>query len=80
MTSPASYPALRDSMLMKAAGVGFYNTRRVDLPILDAAGNTGRKSLRKRNRPLVLMMYRHGLRVSELVELRWQAGCELAAG
>ena len=80
MTSPASYPALRDNMLMKAVGVGFYNTRRVDLPILDAAGNTGRKSLRKRNRPLVLMMYRHGLRVSELVGLRWQAGCEPAAG
>jgi len=49
-------------------------------PLLDAAGNTGRKSLRKRNRPLLLMMYRHGLRVSELVRLRWQAGCEPAAG
>ena len=40
--------------------------------ILDAAKTTGRQDLRKRNYLLVLMMYRHGLRVTEAINLKWQ--------
>jgi len=37
--------------------------------VIDAAGRTGRQ--RERDRLLLTMMYRHGLRVSEAVDLRW---------
>lgn len=40
--------------------------------LLDAAKTTGRQDLRKRNHLLVLMMYRHGLRVTEAINLKWQ--------
>lgn len=39
--------------------------------LIHAAGDTGRH--RKRDELLVLVAYRHGLRVSELIELRWDA-------
>jgi integrase len=39
--------------------------------LMKAAKSTGRVSLQKRNYLAVLMMYRHGLRVSELVGMRW---------
>jgi len=38
--------------------------------IMAAAGGTGRH--RHRDRTLILLAYRHGLRVSELVSLRWE--------
>ncbi len=37
--------------------------------LMDAAGSVGRH--RHRDRTLILIAYRHGLRVSELVSLRW---------
>jgi integrase len=37
--------------------------------LMKAAGNTGRH--RHRDQTLILMMFRHGLRVSEAVDLRW---------
>jgi integrase len=37
--------------------------------VIDAAGKVGRQ--RERNKLLLMMMYRHGLRVSEAVDLRW---------
>jgi type 1 fimbriae regulatory protein FimB/type 1 fimbriae regulatory protein FimE len=37
--------------------------------LMKAAGNTGRH--RHRDRVLILMMFRHGLRVSEAINLRW---------
>jgi type 1 fimbriae regulatory protein FimB/type 1 fimbriae regulatory protein FimE len=37
--------------------------------LMKAAGNTGRH--RHRDRTLILIMFRHGLRVSEAVDLRW---------
>jgi integrase len=37
--------------------------------LMKAAGNTGRH--RHRDRVLILMMFRHGLRVTEAVHLRW---------
>lgn len=37
--------------------------------LVDAAGKIGRH--RKRDRCMILTMYRHGLRVSELIGLRW---------
>ena len=36
---------------------------------MQAAGNVGRHTLR--DKTLILIMYRHGLRVSELVNLKW---------
>ncbi|WP_157976479.1 tyrosine-type recombinase/integrase [Parahaliea mediterranea] len=47
--------------------------------LLNAAKRTGRESLRKRNHLMVLIMYRHGLRVSELCGLRW-ADVDLPGG
>lgn len=40
--------------------------------LLAAAKTSGRQDLRKRNHLLVLMMYRHGLRVTEAINLKWQ--------
>jgi type 1 fimbriae regulatory protein FimE len=37
--------------------------------LLDAAGRTGRHRLR--DRTLLLLVFRHGLRVSEAIDLRW---------
>jgi hypothetical protein len=37
--------------------------------VIDAAGRLGR--LRERDKPLLMMMFRHGLRVSEAIDLRW---------
>jgi type 1 fimbriae regulatory protein FimE len=37
--------------------------------LMKAAGNIGRHQ--HRDRTLVLIMFRHGLRVSEVVDLRW---------
>ena len=37
--------------------------------LVQAAGNTGRHG--HRDATLILLAYRHGLRVSELVSLRW---------
>jgi integrase len=37
--------------------------------VIDAAGQVGRR--RERDQLLLTMMYRHGLRVSEAVDLRW---------
>lgn len=37
--------------------------------LMKAAGNVGRH--RHRDRTLILIMYRHGLRVSEAIDLRW---------
>lgn len=37
--------------------------------LMKAAGNTGRH--RHRDQMLILMLFRHGLRVSEAVDLRW---------
>jgi len=37
--------------------------------LMKSAGNTGRH--RHRDKTLILMMFRHGLRVSEAVDLRW---------
>ena len=45
--------------------------------VLQAAGQVGRRGAR--DRTLVLMAYRHGLRVSELVALRWDQS-DLKAG
>jgi integrase len=45
--------------------------------LIHAAGQTGRH--RHRDRTLLLMMYRHGLRVSEAVALRWDM-VDLAQG
>lgn len=39
--------------------------------LIQAAGSTGRHRLR--DKTLVLLLYRHGLRVSELINLRWDA-------
>src|SRR5450759_2402819 len=38
--------------------------------LLDAAGTSGRHGAR--DRTLLLLMYRHGLRVSETISLRWE--------
>jgi integrase len=38
--------------------------------LLDAAGSSGRYGTR--DRTLLLLMYRHGLRVSEAIALRWE--------
>ena len=46
----------------------FLTTDEVD-QLMAAAGSTGRH--RHRDRTLILLAYRHGLRVSELVSLRW---------
>lgn len=45
--------------------------------LLDAAGDQGRYG--QRDRTLLLLMYRHGLRVSEAVSLRWEQ-VDLKAG
>jgi type 1 fimbriae regulatory protein FimB len=39
--------------------------------LLDAVKKFGRESCRHRNHTIVLMMYRHGLRVAEAASLRW---------
>lgn len=39
--------------------------------LIDAAGKVGRH--RHRDKTLILTMYRHGLRVSELVDLKWES-------
>jgi type 1 fimbriae regulatory protein FimE len=45
--------------------------------LLDAAGTSGRHG--PRDRTLLLLMYRHGLRVSEATALRWEQ-VDLKAG
>jgi len=45
--------------------------------LLDAAGSSGRHGAR--DRTLLLLMYRHGLRVSEAIALRWDQ-VDLSAG
>src|ERR1035441_4029784 len=45
--------------------------------LLDAAGSSGRHGAR--DRTLLLLMYRHGLRVSEAIALRWEQ-IDLKAG
>jgi type 1 fimbriae regulatory protein FimE len=45
--------------------------------LLDAAGSSGRHGAR--DRTLLLLMYRHGLRVSEAIALRWDQ-VDLKAG
>ncbi len=45
--------------------------------LMKAAGEKGRHKLR--DRTLILMMYRHGLRVSEAIDLRWDQ-IDLKAG
>ena len=37
--------------------------------MIDAAGRTGRQ--RERDKLLLMLMFRHGLRVSEAIDLRW---------
>ena len=39
--------------------------------LMDAAGKVGRH--RHRDKTLILTMYRHGLRVSELIDLKWES-------
>lgn len=48
-----------------------YLTAKEVQALMVAAGNTGRHGIR--DKALVLLMFRHGLRVSEAVALRWDA-------
>ena len=54
-----------------------YLTAREVQSLMVAAGNTGRHGVR--DKALILMMFRHGLRVSEAVALRWDA-VDMTAG
>ena len=47
-----------------------YLTEREVDALMSAAGRTGRHG--HRDRTMILVAYRHGLRVSELVALRWE--------
>ena len=74
-TPSPSIPPRRTSNLLRRSRE--YLTPDEVNKILDAAGKVGRHGAR--DRTLILLAYRHGLRVSELVTMRWEQ-IDLKAG